>query len=97
LGSEAEICSVKRHVRSTSGSESGFSQKAMSALPFKPDRCSAKRNVGYGPEADIRTLFYNPVSLDLDHIWNFDAEGGGSLCIYHHVELSRLFRWQFFW
>jgi hypothetical protein len=33
--------------------KSGFSQRVLSALPPKSDRCSAKRDVGYGPEADI--------------------------------------------
>jgi hypothetical protein len=42
------MCAAKTDVRSTPNSdrESGFSQKAMSALPPKADRCSAKRNVG---------------------------------------------------
>ena len=30
-----------------------FAVIVMSALPPKADRCSAKRNVGYGPEADM--------------------------------------------
>jgi hypothetical protein len=31
----------------------------MSALPTKADRCSAKRNAGYGAKADIAKLSHN--------------------------------------
>jgi hypothetical protein len=56
FGSRADICSATAHVRFTPNSDrkSGHPHKVMSALPPKADRCSAKRNVGYGPEADIR-------------------------------------------
>jgi hypothetical protein len=39
LGSKADICSAKRHVRFTPNSDrkSGFPQKAMSALALKAD------------------------------------------------------------
>jgi hypothetical protein len=32
--------------------------KGMSALPAKADMCGARRNVRYGPIADIATLLY---------------------------------------
>ena len=43
FGSEADICRAKSHVRFTLNSdrESGFPQKAMSALPPKADMCGA--------------------------------------------------------
>jgi hypothetical protein len=56
FGSEADIGSAKGHVRFTPDSdrESGFSQKAMSALPPKADMCGANRNVRFVPMADIQ-------------------------------------------
>src|SRR5262249_53366890 len=55
LGSKADICSAKRHVRfpPNSDRESGFPQTVMSALPSKADSCSARAHVCYGPKADI--------------------------------------------
>jgi hypothetical protein len=55
FGSKADICSATADVRFTltSDRESGFLQKAMSALPPKADMCGATGNVGYGPIADI--------------------------------------------
>jgi hypothetical protein len=41
FGSEADICAAKSDAR-----ESGFPQKAMSALPLKPDMCGAPSDVG---------------------------------------------------
>jgi len=45
---KADICNAPTHVRFTLNSdrESGHPKIAMSALPPKADRCSAKRNVG---------------------------------------------------
>jgi len=48
FGSQADIRIAQAHVCFTPNSdrESGFSQKAMSALPPKADRCSVNRNFG---------------------------------------------------
>jgi hypothetical protein len=55
FGSEADICSAKRHVCFTPDNdrESGFPHKVMSALPPKADMCSALAYVCFGPQADI--------------------------------------------
>jgi hypothetical protein len=55
FGSEADICAAKRNVRfiPDSDRESGFPQKAMSALPPRADMGAATTDVGYGPIADI--------------------------------------------
>src|SRR5262249_50927886 len=54
FGSEADICSAKRHVRFTPNSdrESRHPQTVMSALPPKADMCDATREVRFGPKAD---------------------------------------------
>jgi hypothetical protein len=48
------MCGAKSDVRftPTSDRESGFPQKAMSALPPKADMCGANRHVCFGPKAD---------------------------------------------
>ena len=53
------MCSATADVRFTLNSdrESGFSQKAMSALPPKADMCGAKRDVRFVPIADMVCLF----------------------------------------
>jgi hypothetical protein len=52
------ICAATSDVRFTPNSdrESGLATD-MSALPLKADMCSALANVGYGPKADMATLF----------------------------------------
>ena len=58
FGSKADICSAKRHVRFTPGSdrESGLPLTVMSALPPYADMCGATRDVRYGPIADIDAI-----------------------------------------
>jgi hypothetical protein len=58
FGSLADICSAKRHVRSTPNSdrESEIPQNVMSALPPKADMCGALAYVCFGPIADIGSL-----------------------------------------
>ena len=58
FGSKADICSATADVRFTLNSdrESGFPQKAMSALPPKADMCGATVHVHFVPIADIRPL-----------------------------------------
>ena len=53
------MCSAKSHVRFTPNSdrESGFSQKAMSALPPKADMCGALGHVCFVPKADMSSSF----------------------------------------
>ena len=55
FGSLADMCSATADVRFTLNSdrESGFPQKAMSALPPKADMCTATRDVRFVPIADI--------------------------------------------
>jgi hypothetical protein len=55
FGSEADICSATADFRFTLNSdrESGFPQKAMSALPLKADMCGALAHVCFVPIADI--------------------------------------------
>ena len=55
FGSQADICSATADVRFTLNSdrESGFPQKAMSALPPKADMCGALAHVCFVPIADI--------------------------------------------
>jgi hypothetical protein len=58
LGSEPDICSATSDVRFTPNSdrESGFPQKAMSALPPKADIQEHGWNVRFGPKAHIDGL-----------------------------------------
>ena len=55
LGSKADMCSAKGHVRFTPDSdrESGHQSRVMSALPPKADMCGAARDVSFGPISDI--------------------------------------------
>src|SRR5262245_50969671 len=54
FGSEANICSAKRHVRFTPERDrkSGLQQTVMSTLPPKADMCGAMAHVCFGPIAD---------------------------------------------
>src|ERR1041385_7953775 len=83
FGSEADICSAKRHVRFTPNSErkSGHSQEVMSALPPKADMCSARADVCYGQIADIPSS--NSLSL-------FDGRVGTIEQRERHVHPERL-------
>src|SRR4029453_10386151 len=58
IGSKADMCAAKRHVRFTPNSDrkGEFPQRAMSALPPKADMCGARADVRFGPKADIRRL-----------------------------------------
>src|SRR5207342_281511 len=58
FGSLADICGATADVRFTLNSdrESGFPQKAMSALPPKADMCGATGDVRFVPIADIGRL-----------------------------------------
>ena len=64
FGSKADICSATADVRFTLNSdrESGFLQKAMSALPPKADMCGALGHVRFVPIADICTTRGSTVS-----------------------------------
>ena len=69
FGSKADICSATADVRFTltSDRESGFLQKAMSALPPKADMYSALAHVRFVPIADIapeelKRASYEPTS-----------------------------------
>ena len=55
FGSKADMCGAAADVRFTLNSdrESGFPQKAMSALPPKADMCGALAHVCYVPIADV--------------------------------------------
>jgi len=48
FGSQADICSAKRHVRFAPNSDrdSGLALTVMSALPLKADMCGAPGHVG---------------------------------------------------
>ena len=47
--------------------ESGFPQKAMSALPPKADMCGATRDVRLVPKADIEGISRCPLSANSGH------------------------------
>jgi len=66
FGSKAGMCNAPTHVRFTPNSDrkSGHPQAVMSASPPKADRCSAKRNVGYGPNASLRPARKTATSAD---------------------------------
>ena len=53
------MCVAKSDVRFTPNSDrkSGLPAKVMSALPPRADMCGALANVGFGPKADIVSLF----------------------------------------
>ena len=61
VGSEADMCSAKRHVRFTPNSDrkSRHAQMVMPALPPKADMCGATAHVCYGPKADSCTAANN--------------------------------------
>ena len=66
FGSKADICSATADVRFTLNSdrESGFPQKAMSALPPKADMCSALAHVRFVPKADMSSCALPVLPLD---------------------------------
>src|SRR5262249_22042115 len=70
------MCSANEHVRFTPNSdrECAFPQRVMSALPPEADMCGAKRNVRFGPKADIGILFDHVAGLRKQRWWDRYAE-----------------------
>jgi len=71
FGSKGDVCAAKSdvHFIPNSDRESGFSRKAVSALPPKADICSALADVRFGPIADIRS-FDECVRAEQKRFWN---------------------------
>ena len=61
MGSLADICSAKRHVRFTRNSDrkSGYQSRVMSALPPKADMCGATRDVCFGHKRTFQRCRYS--------------------------------------
>jgi hypothetical protein len=61
------MCAAKNDVRSTPNNDgkSGLPQKVMSALLPKADKCSATRDVRFGPIADMRVIGLPNFNYDL--------------------------------
>jgi hypothetical protein len=74
FGSQADICTAQRDVRFAPNRdrESGFLQKAMSALHPEADLCATLAYVCFGPKADITRLF--------DHLICAPEIPGGPAC-----------------
>ena len=67
----------------------------MSASPLKADRCSAKRNVRYGPKADISQVSLDDLVGAAKHCWgHHKAERLGGFEIDDQFVLGRCLNWK---
>ena len=90
FGSKADICSATADVRFTLNSdrESGFPQKAMSALPPKADMCGAVAHVS--ANSGHSDISFEYLIGKRDECWrDFEAKSLSGLKIEHEFELGR--------